>query len=210
MDNLERRKKQKRFDEVKHTIRKFEGLLEIVLLTLSYYLLWRNSYDVPEMHGFYGNGKYLLSGIYAFLTFVLFFYGDSFKFGHIKLTDAVVSQWIAVFIGNFITYFQLCLIANKMINCLPMFILTGIDIIITFILCYIYTRIYHNFCIPRKMVMIYSTKNAVSLKFKMNTRDDKYRIEQMLNCNELSYEQIISRIPEFDAVVINDLSKAEV
>ena len=205
MDNLERQKKQKKFDEVKHTLRKFEGLLEIGILTVIYYLFWRNCYDIPTMHNFYGNGKYLLAAVYAFLTFVLFFYGDSFKFGHIKLADAVISQWIAVLITNIVTYFQLCLIANKMINCLPMLALTGADIVITFVLCYIFTAIYHNFCIPRKMVMVYGSKNAVSLKFKMNTREDKYRIEKLLNCNELSYEQIISQIPEYDAVVINDV-----
>ena len=205
MDNLERQRKQKKFDEVKHTLRKFEGLLEIGILTVIYYLFWRNCYDIPDMPTFYYKGKYLLSAIYAFLTFVLFFYGDSFKFGHIKLGDAVISQWIAVVISNFMTYFQLCLIANKMINCLPMLALTGVDIAVTFVLCYIFTAIYHNFCIPRKMVMVYGSKNAVSLKFKMNTRGDKYRIEKLLNCNELSYEQIISQISEYDAVVINDV-----
>ena len=141
MNTDERQQKQKKFDEIKHTVRKFEGLFEIALLTLTYYLVWRNFYDIPTMHSFYGNGKYLLGAVYAFLTFVLFFYGDSFKFGHIKLSDTVISQWIAVFITNAVTYFQLCLIANTMINCLPMLLLTGIEIVMTFGLCYIFTRI---------------------------------------------------------------------
>ena len=50
MDNLERQQKQKKFDEVKHTLRKFEGLLEIGILTVIYYLFWRNCYDIPTMH----------------------------------------------------------------------------------------------------------------------------------------------------------------
>ncbi len=208
MDNLERQRKQKKFDDVKHTLRKFEGLLEIVILTEVYCLFRRNFYDIPDMYGLHDKGTRLLAAIYAFLTFVLFFYGDSFKFGHIKLTDAVISQWIAVVIGNFVTYFQLCLIADRMLRFLPILALTAADAVITLVLCFIFTAIYHNFCIPRKMVMIYGSPNAVSLQSKMNSRSDKYRIEQLLNSQELSYEQIISKIPEFDAVVINDVDAA--
>ena len=53
--------------------------------------------------------------------------------------------------------------------------------------------------------MIYGSENAVTLKSKMNTRGDKYHIDKMLNSNEITYEEIISLIPEYDAVVINDV-----
>ncbi len=205
MSNLERQQRQRRFDAVKHTVRKFEGLFEVGLLGVIYYFIWRNYYDIPGMHRFYGDGKYLLAAVYAVLTFILFFYGDSFKFGHIKLADAVISQWIAIIIVNVITYFQLCLIANRIISFLPILLLTGINIALIFILCYIFTAIYHSYCIPKEMIMIYGTKNAVPLRLKMNTRKDKYKIKKMLNCNNFSFDEIVSEISEYDAVVINDV-----
>ena len=92
MSESERKRKQRRFDEIKHTLRKIEGIIEVTALTAIYYFLLYFAYDVPTMHNFSGNGKWLLMGIYAFLTLILFLYCDSFKFGHLKLTDIVISQ----------------------------------------------------------------------------------------------------------------------
>ena len=202
MNYSERQQKQKRFDEIKHTIRKIEGILEVALLTFVYYIIWRNLYTIPR---FYFNGKYVLCAVYAFLVFILFFYGDSFKFGHIKLDNVVVSQWIAIMIVNMVTYFQLCLIENTMITPVPMLLLSGIDFVVTGVLCFLYTTIYHSLCIPRNMLLIYGSENAISLKSKMETRGDKYQISHTLNANDVSYEKIIAQIPEYDAVVINDV-----
>ena len=205
MSESERKRRQRKFDEIKHTLRKIEGIIEVTALTAIYYFLWYFAYDVPTMHNFSGNGKWLLMGIYAFLTLILFLYCDSFKFGHLKLTDIVISQWISILIINCVTYFQLCLIANTMLNIVPILILTGIDIVISFVLPYIFTVIYHQFSIPKKMVMIYGSENAVTLETKMNTRNDKYKIVKKISCDEFSYREIIREIGKYDAVVINDV-----
>ena len=205
MSESERKRRQRRFDEIKHTLRKIEGIIEVTALTAIYYFLWYFAYDVPTMHNFSGNGKWLLMGIYAFLTLILFLYCDSFKFGHLKLTDIVISQWISILIINCVTYFQLCLIANTMLNVVPILILTGIDIVISFVLPYIFTVIYHQFSVPKRMVMIYGSENAVTLESKMNTRNDKYKIIKKISCDEFSYREIISEIGKYDAVVINDV-----
>ena len=205
MSESERKRRQRRFDEIKHTLRKIEGIIEVTALTAIYYFLWYFAYDVPTMHNFSGNGKWLLMGIYAFLTLILFLYCDSFKFGHLKLTDIVISQWISILIINCVTYFQLCLIANTMLNIVPILILTGIDIVISFVLPYIFTVIYHQFSIPKRMVMIYGSENAVTLETKMNIRDDKYKIVKKISCDEFSYREIIREIGKYDAVVINDV-----
>lgn len=205
MEESERKRKQKRFDEIKSSVRRFESLIEIAVLSLTYYIVWKLQYDIPAMHSFHGNGKYLLVLVYAFLNFILFLYCDGFKFGHIKLTDVTISQWISMFILNFVTYFQLCLIANKMISPLPMLILMAVDLVITFFLSYIFTVIYHTFCIPKRMIMIYGKDNAPMLKRKMDTRSDKYQIQFMMSCEEHTYEEITAELLNYDAVVINDV-----
>lgn len=157
------------------------------------------------MPPYFGNGKFLLTFIYAFLNYILFFYCDGFKFGHIKLTDVTISQWISMFILNFVTYFQLCLMANRMITPLPILLLMGIDLVVTFWLSYMFTAIYHSFCIPKRMIMIYGNDDAPSLKQKMETRSDKYQIKRMMSCEDYSLEDIETAILNYDAVVINDV-----
>lgn len=204
MGETERRRKQRKFDEVKSSIRRVESLIEIIILSLTYYVVWRIKYGGSAMPSFLENGKYMLMLVYGFLNFILFFYCDGFKFGHIKLTDVTISQWISVFILNFITYFQLCLIANHMISPLPMLLLTAIDLPVTFGLSYLFTAIYHSFCIPKRMIMVYSKDAAPMLKQKMETRSDKYQIKRMMSCDDYSLEAIEEAVLNYDAVVIND------
>ena len=205
MGEAERKRKQRRFDEVKSSVRRVESIIEIIVLAVVYYAVWRIKYDSSSMPSFEGNGKYLLTLVYGFLNYILFLYCDGFKFGHIKLTDVSISQWISMSILNFITYFQLCLIANHMISPFPMLLLMAFDLVITFGMSYLFTAIYHTFCIPKRMIMIYGKDAAPMLKRKMETRSDKYQIKCMMSCDEYSLEEIEEAVMNYDAVVINDV-----
>ncbi len=196
---------RKKLDGVKGTIRNIEGILEIGLLTLAYYLIWRYSYDDGTFPAYFGFGKYVLSGVYILLLTVLFHNFDGFQFGYLRLTEVLVCQWLAVMIVNFITYLQLCLIANMMVSAWPMLMLTLVDAIIAFICTAIYTSLYHRIYPPKNMVMIFGRDDAIDLKFKMDTRSDKYRITKLLSVEE-GFEAICEQIVHYDAVILNDVS----
>ena len=193
---------RKKLDGVKHMIRSIEGVFEIAILALSYYLVWRHIYDEGVFPAYYG--KYVLAGVYALLTLVLFQNFDGFKFGYMKLTDVIISQCIAMVLGNFITFWQLCLIANQMISPVPILLLTLIDAAVIFACCYVYTVIYHHLYVPKNMVMVYGTEDALTLKFKMDTRMDKYRVNKLIPA-EAGLETICKTIVDYDAVIIVDV-----
>ena len=72
--------RMKRFDDIKHTLRKLEGLFEVFVLACTYYFMWKACYrPLESFHKYYGSGKYILAGVYALLVFFLFLYCDSFK-----------------------------------------------------------------------------------------------------------------------------------
>lgn len=193
-----------RLDGVKRTIRALEGFVEVSILTVSYYFVWRLGYDDGTFPAYYGNGKYVLSGVYALLVMVLFRNFDGFKFGYLKITEVLLSQWIAALIANFITFWQLCLIGNKVISPAPMLVLTVIDAVIVLVCTFLYTAIYHHLYVPKNMVMIYGSESALTLKFKMDTRKDKYHISKLISVDE-GLETICQNIMEYDAVIINDV-----
>lgn len=199
----DRKKKQRKFDEIKHSLRAAEGILEVLILSGIYYFIWNNFYRSGGFT-YYGMGKYVLLGVYAALIIVIFYLCDSFKFGHLKFTDVAVSQAISMLIVNGITYFQLCLIYNHMISLYPMLVLTGCECLTAFVLVYIFTLIYHKNYVPRNMVMIYGNENAVNLKFKMDTRKDKYCITKIINVKRGNLE-IQKEIDKHDAVILNDI-----
>ena len=192
-------------------MRRLQGLLEAVLLAVVYYFVWRVSYTIGrEQYGtgifppFLGRGKIVLMIVYIILVSVLFYLCDGFRFGQLKMIDVMVSQWIAIIIVNVVTYLQLSLIANAMVPFLPILILTGLDLILCAALCFLFTWMYHMFYVPRNMVMIYGSKSAVDLKFKMETRQDKYRITELVPV-EMGLDVIRAEIAKHDAVIINDV-----
>ena len=197
--------KKTNLSNMKSAIRAAEGFAEVALLSVLYYLFWRNGYDEGIFPSYFGYGKYVLAGVYALVVVVLFFNFECFRFGYLKLIDVVISQWIALFIANFITYWQLCLIANVVITPVPVLMLMAADLFVSFICAYCYTKIYHRIFVPRNMVMIVGTNDAIALKFKMDTRSDKYHVSKMLH-EEDGFERISAEIMNYDAVIINEVS----
>ena len=195
---------KKRPDGVKSLIRSLEGAIEIFILTAIYYIVWRVGYGDSNFPQYLGVGKYVLVGIYALLTSVLFLNYDGFKFGYLKVTDSIVSQWIALFIVNFITYWQLCLVSNVLIDPVPMLILMAVGMVVALVCCFAYGRVYHQLYIPRNMVMVFGREDAITLKFKMDARRDKYQITKLLPV-ECGLDRICKELVNYDAVIINDV-----
>lgn len=191
-------------EEKKHFLRKMEAVLQVVLFTVLYYLVWLFSYQ-DVTFPYLGRGKYVLMGVYAALVLILFHYSDGFNYGHSKLADITVSQCISIFLVNFVTYWQLSLISNVMIHPVPMLVLTVLDMIVCVICCNVYNRIYRKYHTPRDLVMIYGTENALELEEKMSLRDDKYHIAASVSA-DIGFEGICEEIKKHEAVLLNDVS----
>lgn len=190
-------------EEKRYLIRKLEVILQLVLFTISYYIAWLFCYQEVTFP-YLGRGKYVLMGIYAVLTCILFHYSDGFNYGHSKMADITVSQCIAMFLVNFVTYWQLSLISNVMINPLPMLALTVADVLLCIICCYAYTVIYHKYHTPRDLVLVYGTEEALELKEKMAVRGDKYHITATISATT-GFEEICKEISKHEAVLLNDV-----
>ena len=193
------------YNGIKNFIRKVEGLAEVICFAIIYFQIWIIFYrDVSGENTFYGNGKFILIGIYAVLIYILFFYCDAFKFGYLKFIDALTAQWIALVIVNLISYFQISLIATHILNPLPMILLTIIEFALCFVFVYLFTYIYHRMYVPKNMVMIYGNKKAITLKLKMEKRSDKYHISKVISAYS-NREKLKEEMRKHDAVVINDV-----
>lgn len=195
---------KKNIDEYKNLIRFVEGVLEISVLTIVYILCWKYLYREIMIRNYYGRGKWILAGVYFSVLFITFKGTDCFKYGYLKLLDAFASQTIAVLIVNIITYFELCLMASKMITVWPMFLILALDILICLAFCYIYTLIYHKIYVPRDMLLIYGSENALNLKFKIDSRKDRYTITEVISV-ESGHENLVAAMNRHDAVILNDI-----
>ncbi len=191
--------------DIRGLLRGFESALEVVLLCVLYYYIWREGYDSAN---YYFNGKYVLTGVYGLLVCLLFSNLDGFLFDQRKAIDIALGQLIGLFMVNFITYFQLCLISNKMISVLPMIVLFLADVALAVVLIFIYKRIYHRFFAAHEMLLVYGSDNAVGIKIKMDSRRDKYNIKKLISVDE-GYDAVCREIEKYNAVILNDLPAKE-
>ena len=189
------------YEDTKGFLRVAETLLEVVILTLIYYWVWKQGY---HMENYAYKGKYVLMGVYGILLYAFFQNFECTMFGQLHKMDLLIGQIISLFMVNVITYLQLCLIGNAVLNPKPMLALVGIEIVVSAILILIYTTIYHKLYAPHDMLLIYGHKRGVGLKIKMDSRKDKYNVRKLI-CVDEGLEAILKEIPNHDAVILNDV-----
>lgn len=185
-------------------LRILAGILEILLFTLLYYVTWSHYHDILSLNIFGHRGKYVLMGIYFVLAYALFTTCDSLGFGKLKVSDTSISQWISLLIVNFITYFQISLIANSLVTVVPMLQLTLVQAALALLCVAVFTRLYHRFNAVKSILLIYGTENALSILNKMNSRNDEYTITETID-SKVGYDSIIRAIENHDCVLINDI-----
>ena len=189
------------YEDTKGLLRVAETLLEVAILTVIYYIVFRRGYD---LYYFEYKGKYVLMGIYGILLYAFFQNSECTMFGQLHRVDLIIGQIISLCIVNFVSYFQICLVANRMLTPAPMLMLTVVEFAVAIALIFLFTTVYHKLYAPHDMLLIYGHKRGVSLKIKMDSRKDKYNISKLISAEE-GYEAIINEIPKHDAVILNDV-----
>lgn len=189
------------YEDTKGLLRVAETLLEVAILTVIYYIVFRRGYD---LYYFEYKGKYVLMGIYGILLYAFFQNSECTMFGQLHRVDLIIGQIISLCIVNFVSYFQICLVANRMLTPAPMLMLTVVEFAVAIALIFLFTTVYHKLYAPHDMLLIYGHKRGVSLKIKMDSRKDKYNISKLISVEE-GYEAIINEIPKHDAVILNDV-----
>ena len=189
------------YEDTKGFLRLAETMLEVVVMTAFYYWIWRRSY---VQFGYAYNGKYVLMGVYGVLLYVLFLNSECTMFGQLRRPDLIIGQAIALFLTNFITYWQLCLMANGMLTPVPILKLYVLEVAAAILLVMGYTALYHRLYAPQDMLLIFGKDSSVDLKVKMDGRKDKYHISKLMRAST-GYEALCREIVNHDAVILNDV-----
>ena len=192
------------YEDTKGSVRAVESLIEVALLTFVYYLVWRNLYDFSM---FAHKGKYVLAGVYAVLLFLVFENSECTKFGQLHWTDLAVGQVISLVLVNVVTYFQLCLISNGVISVAPMLVLTAAEAVLALLAVLAFNKLYFKLYPPHDMLLVFGSESALSLKFKMDSRKEKYRVTGVISA-QTGLDRILEEAAKYDAVILNDVPAA--
>lgn len=192
------------YEDTKGFVRAAQTLLEVLIMTVLYYVVWRHSYPEGLFPGYLYLGKYVLMGVYGLLLYVFFQNSDCTMFGQLNRLDLIIGQIIALFLVNFVTYFQLCLIAEVLVPVTPLLLLFALEALVAVVLIFAYTALYYKLYAPHDMLLIYGSKRGVELKIKMDSRRDKYNISRILSA-DAGLEAICEEIRNHDAVILNEV-----
>lgn len=188
-------------DRYKRFISFISAVLLLCILTGLFGLMWYEYYSETIVLPFYRRGNWVLIFIYCILTALFFKAYGGFKLGYLKKTDMLYSQIISMVCINIIAYFMISLIGRDFMAFLPVVYLTFTDFGVIAIWTVLSGKLYFLLYPPRKLIILYGSRQAVSLILKMTQRVDKYMICESISISEPP-EKIRELILKYEGVII--------
>lgn len=197
-------------EQFKRIIIFLETIGLIAGLTFMFWLVWEYIYSHMIPNPFWRRGNWAVVALYAILLFCFNKLYGGIRVGYLRVMDVLFSEILSVCIVNFITYIQLCLIGRWrwMSHLKPLAMMMVFELV--FIVAWVFFSrwVYYTLYPPRKILLIYGDRHPGELIQKMNSRKDKYDIEEALHLS-VGMEKIQQAIHEYEGVVIYDMPSHE-
>ena len=191
-------------ENMKGLLRGAETLLEVLIMTILYFVIWRMTDPEAEIFGYFYRGKYVLMGTYAILMLIVFQGSDCTMFGQFRISELLIGQIISLTAVNLITYLQLCLMAEQLLPFSFILLLLAAESVVSVVCVALFQKIYFDLYQPHDILLVYGSRTGVLLKFKMDVRSEKYHITELVSA-DAGFEEICSRLETHDAVVLNEV-----
>jgi exopolysaccharide biosynthesis polyprenyl glycosylphosphotransferase len=187
-----------------------ETLGLIAGLTFMFWFVWEHMYSNMIPNPFWRRGNWAVVALYAILLFCFNKLYGGIRMGYLRVMDVLFSEILSVCIVNFITYIQLCLIGRWkwMSHLQPLALMMVFELVFIVAWVFVSRWIYYALYPPRKIRLIYGNRHPGDLIQKMNSRKDKYDIEEAMHLSE-GMDKIKKTIHEYEGVVIYDMPSHE-
>lgn len=199
----------KRIESLKRLVILQLSFVGLILQTGVYAYFWMTEY-YPFLHmhrrlNFFFKGHVLMFLVYFVL---LFFFASTYgglKIGYLKPVDVYFSQFFSLIAVNVLSYVQISLMANWLVDARPIAETMLIQIVLSAVWVYICNMFYHKVFPPREILLIHGERPIDSIVAKFNSRKDKYRINRCMDIAE-GIEKIKTEIiAGYGAVVLWDI-----
>ena len=141
------------------------------------------------------------------LIFFMQMYGG-FKIGYLKKGNLIYSQMLSVVFVNIFTYFQIAVIERRFLNPMPLGLMTVVDFLVIAVWTLVFQKFYVWIFPPRRMLLVSGNRADYHLLEKMNARDDKYEIRDLISYKK-GVDYICRRVHKFDGVILGDMPSHE-
>ena len=171
-------------------------------------MIWIGWYNKIIWAPFFRRGNWMMIFIYPILLiFFMNTYGG-FKVGFLKKGNLIYSQILAVLFTNIVTYFQITVQDKRFTTPVPLGVNIALSVVAILVWTLIFQWIYGLIFPPRRMLLISGDYSDYHLLEKMNAREDKYIISQIINYKE-GMEKLIPQIDQYDGIIVGDMPSHE-
>ncbi len=179
-------------------MRQIESMKRFIILQLSFigllfhtavyaYFWFEEYYPYLRFHGkanFFRNGHILIVLIYFVL---LFFFASTYgvlKVGYLKPVDIFISEFFSLLFANVISYFQISLMANWVVQVRPIAQVMLIQVVFSIVWVFVCNTCYYKAFPPRDILIIHGERPIDDIVAKFESRREKYQISKSMNIAE--------------------------
>ncbi len=204
-------------------MKRMEALKRLIILQLSFigllvhtaiyaYFWFEEYYPYLLYHrkaNFFFKGHILIILIYFVL---LFFFASTYgvlKIGYLKPTDVFISEFFSLLFVNVISYFQISLMANWVVQVRPIAKTMLIQTLFSIVWVFVCNTCYFRAFPPKAILIIHGERPIDDIVAKFESRKEKYEIGKTINISE-GMDCIKQEIAgDYEAVVLWDIPVAD-
>lgn len=194
---------------------KYKRLIKLIftfgiasMLIVLYGWTWIGYYNKILEFPFFRRGNWMMIFLYGIILVLFMNTYGGFKVGYLKKGILIYSQILAVIFTNVFTYLQIAALDKHFLNPLQLIRMTGLDFLVIVIWTLAYQWVYGKMFPPRKMLLISGKRSDYHLVEKINSREDKYEICQIINIQQ-GIPLLQQEILKYDGVIVGDISSHE-
>lgn len=184
------------------TVQRLMLYLELSIQTLLLIWVWDRFYNDAMPVPIYFRGYYVLALFYWSLLFICTKALKGRDIGDVRLLDTIISQSVALLLGNTAGYFPLCLLSYRIIDPRYLLLMTLTQLGVIVLWCFLCTRIFFYLFRPLELLLIGSAEQRRQLRKKLVRYRERYHI-----CAELddtaSREEIFVALHNCHAVMLD-------
>ncbi len=157
---------------------------------------------------FYIKGNIAVIGMYGIFVYLITKSMNGYKISYMRISDLCLSNIISILLGGAAAYVITCLVWKDYVDIIPFVVMMVAQMAFAAVWMVLYRHVYINAFPPRKVIIIYGNYPLEFFLRKLNTRNDKYEVCEILNYQR-GLEKICSDVLDFEGVFLYDLPADE-
>lgn len=196
-------------EQYKHLLNFTANLITVIFDAYLFGMVWyyyyaRLTMESGDISRYFRRGNWAVIGMYVLIIFFFTKVFGGYKIGYMRVGDIILSNILAIILGNIVAFVELCLICRAYVNAGPLIAVLVTECVFISIWNLLVRFAYQRLYPPRQMILVYGEYPPDELISKINTRKDKYDICGTMSCM-VPRDKLYKEIKKYKAVVLCDL-----